>query len=74
MIRLEIWMMAIVISQGSYTFTVGYHELSGKKIAVKRPLLVLQKKRFSNSDAPNSSTAELEIIGIIRQDPIRYQA
>ncbi|KAG0460568.1 hypothetical protein HPP92_020865 [Vanilla planifolia] len=57
------------VSEGNYTFTVGYHELSGTKIPLKKPLLVLRKKKGEASGELNSSAsseAELEVIGIIR--------
>ncbi|KAF9608308.1 hypothetical protein IFM89_008593 [Coptis chinensis] len=53
---------------GNYTFTVGYHELSGSRMSLKKPLLVLKKKRDgdpSKLDEPTSSRVELEVIGII---------
>ncbi|VAI17275.1 unnamed protein product [Triticum turgidum subsp. durum] len=45
-------------SKGGYTFTVGYHELAGSKVTLKKPLLVLRKKK--------TAEVELEVIGIIR--------
>ncbi|RWW87972.1 hypothetical protein BHE74_00003172 [Ensete ventricosum] len=57
-------------SQPSYTFTVGYHELSGTKVQLKKPLLVLKKKAAVDAAGPefsSSSAVELEVIGIIRQ-------
>ncbi|XP_058078106.1 uncharacterized protein LOC131226313 [Magnolia sinica] len=68
--NLEIGRLCHSSSQGNFTFTVGYHELSGTKIPLKKPLLVLKKKKVVEEDEPNprvSSRAELEIIGIIRQ-------
>ncbi|OAY74773.1 putative uncharacterized protein DDB_G0287975 [Ananas comosus] len=55
-------------SQVSYTFTVGYHELSGSKMALKKPLLVLKKKKAADGDNSvlNSSEVELQVIGVIR--------
>ena len=59
--------------QENYTFTVGYHELSGSKVPLKKPLLVLKKSIKSymeidhKDDDLNSSRVELEVIGIIRQ-------
>ena len=53
-----------------YTFTVGYHELTGSKVPLKKPLLVLKKKKCVDEDQSGdtkSATAELEVIGIIRQ-------
>lgn len=58
-------------SQTSYTFTVGYHELSGTTVQLKKPLLVLQKKVAAGaamlSQFSDSPPVELEVIGIIRQ-------
>ncbi|KAK9147801.1 hypothetical protein Scep_006558 [Stephania cephalantha] len=68
---LEIGVLCRSSSQEKYTFTVGYHELSGSKVAIKKPLLVLKKKKLSDSEgllgsSSNSSKIELEVIGIIR--------
>ncbi|XP_020262197.1 putative uncharacterized protein DDB_G0287975 [Asparagus officinalis] len=52
--------------QGSYTFTVGYHELSGTKMPLKKPVLVLKKRKVSDGDSVDCSRAELEVVGIIR--------
>ncbi|XP_020526040.1 putative uncharacterized protein DDB_G0287975, partial [Amborella trichopoda] len=51
--------------QGNYTFTVGYHELLGKKVILKKPLLVLRKGSINEDASPNSQPT-LDIIGIIR--------
>ena len=65
----------VVLVQESYTFTVGYHELTGSKVTLKKPLLVLKKvKRFKDVDQSDdnnkgdllSSKVELDVIGIIR--------
>ncbi|KAF9617570.1 hypothetical protein IFM89_037382 [Coptis chinensis] len=67
--NLEIGCLCRSSSQGNYTFTVGYHELSGSRMPLKKPLLVLKKKRDgdpSKLDEPKSSRVELEVIGIIR--------
>ncbi|KAH7537996.1 hypothetical protein FEM48_Zijuj03G0152500 [Ziziphus jujuba var. spinosa] len=53
-------------SQEVYTFTVGYHELTGTKVPLKKPLLVLKKVKHPSVDAADSARAELEVIGIIR--------
>ncbi|KAG1355117.1 putative chromosome transmission fidelity protein 8 [Cocos nucifera] len=50
-------------SQGSYTFTVGYHELTGSRVALKKPLLVLKKMKAVGGEGTG---AELEVIGVIR--------
>jgi hypothetical protein len=57
--------------QEVYTLTVGYHELTGAKVPLKKPLLVLKKTKHSEShnqivDASSSSRVELHVIGIIR--------
>lgn len=49
--------------QGTYTFTVGYHELAGSKVTLKKPLLVLKKLQF---DEVSGKATELEVVGIIR--------
>ncbi|KAF8379454.1 hypothetical protein HHK36_028890 [Tetracentron sinense] len=67
--NLEIGRLCRPSSQENYTFTVGYHELSGSKVPLKKPLLVLKKNRDLDPDQPNelnSSRVELEVIGIIR--------
>ncbi|CAH1420140.1 unnamed protein product [Lactuca virosa] len=75
--NLQIGILCRPSSQENYTFTVGYHELSGSKIPMKKPLLVLKKKiiksdmeidqKDDDDDDLNSSRVELEVIGIIRQ-------
>ncbi|EMS57421.1 hypothetical protein TRIUR3_26531 [Triticum urartu] len=61
--------------QGGYTFTVGYHELAGSKVTLKKPLLVLRKKKNDKGNpgelgqggqAAAAAEVELEVIGIIR--------
>ncbi|RWR72157.1 Chromosome transmission fidelity protein 8 [Cinnamomum micranthum f. kanehirae] len=69
--NLEIGRLCHSSSQGSYTFTVGYHELSGTKTVLKKPLLVLKKKKKRESDEAEESSSEslrreLEVIGVIR--------
>ena len=62
-------------SKGGYTFTVGYHELAGSKVTLKKPLLVLRKKKNDKGNpgelgqggqAAAAAEVELEVIGIIR--------
>ncbi|EEF51412.1 putative uncharacterized protein DDB_G0287975 [Ricinus communis] len=57
-------------SQENYTFTVGYHELTGSKVTLKKPLLVLKKVKYMDvdqgSDDQSASKVELDVIGIIR--------
>jgi hypothetical protein len=50
---------------------VGYHDLTGAKVTLKKPLLVLRKKKPSGSNQEPPTTAadvELEVIGVIRQN------
>uniref|UniRef100_A0A5B7C1X0 Chromosome transmission fidelity protein 8 n=1 Tax=Davidia involucrata TaxID=16924 RepID=A0A5B7C1X0_DAVIN len=67
--NLEIGQLCRPSSQENYTFTVGYHELTGSKVPLKKPLLVLKKMRHLDAEQNSeleSSRVELEIIGIIR--------
>lgn len=63
-----------------YFLTIGYHQLQGKKVALKKPLVVLQKKKQPQDEASidlddDSGTqypkqtpqkVELHVIGVIR--------
>ncbi|KAL5538033.1 hypothetical protein UlMin_041759 [Ulmus minor] len=60
--NLQIGQLCRPSSQETYTFTVGYHELTGAKVKLKKPQLVLKKVKHSDSER-----VELEVIGIIRQ-------
>ncbi|XP_008652531.1 putative uncharacterized protein DDB_G0287975 [Zea mays] len=57
-------------SKAGFTFTVGYHELAGTKVTLKKPLLVLRKKKVNagaqEEEPPTAAEVELEVIGIIR--------
>ncbi|KAM0896472.1 hypothetical protein ACQ4PT_023174 [Festuca glaucescens] len=53
-------------SKGAYTFTVGYHELAGTRVTLKKPLLVLRKKKNDGQARPAAPQVELEVIGVIR--------
>lgn len=70
--NLEIGKLCRPSSQEVYTFTVGYHELTGSKVPLKKPFLVLKKVKLmdaeqsSNTDSANSPKVELEVVGIIR--------
>lgn len=52
--------------QGSYTFTVGYHELSGTKMPLKKPIVILRKRKIHIGKSEDLSRTELEVVGIIR--------
>ncbi|KAL0734450.1 hypothetical protein Bca4012_010660 [Brassica carinata] len=47
-------------SQETYTFTVGYHELTGSKVTLNKPLLVL-KKLQKCTDGSSEKETELEV-------------
>ncbi|KAK9292291.1 hypothetical protein L1049_020255 [Liquidambar formosana] len=67
--NLEIGQLCRPSAQENYTFTVGYHELTGSKVPLKKPLLVLKKMSHMEADQSSdlkSSRVELEVIGIIR--------
>ncbi|XP_039062709.1 uncharacterized protein LOC120207275 [Hibiscus syriacus] len=56
---------------GIYTFTIGYHdhELTGSKVELKKPMVVLKKTKcmgVDRSDGASSSSAELDVVGVIR--------
>lgn len=68
------WMCSFLMRlrwyQAGFTFTVGYHELAGTKVTLKKPLLVLRKKKVNagtqEEEPPTAAEVELEVIGIIR--------
>jgi len=47
---------------------LGYHEVTGTKVKLKKPLLVLRKKVSGGAgdQEPPAAVVELEVIGIIR--------
>lgn len=46
---------------------MGYHELSGTKLSLKKPLLVLKKKKAIQQEGSDSNDVlEFEVIGVIR--------
>ncbi|XP_022736134.1 putative uncharacterized protein DDB_G0287975 [Durio zibethinus] len=69
--NLQIGLLCRPSFQENYTFTVGYHELTGSKVALKKPMLVLKKIKRMNVDqsdeATSSSKVELDVVGVIRQ-------
>ncbi|GAB4858227.1 hypothetical protein Ancab_009624 [Ancistrocladus abbreviatus] len=64
--NLEIGRLCRPSSQEIYTFTVGYHELTGSKVPLKKPLLVLKKVKPSDTENSKSAGVELDVIGVIR--------
>ncbi|KAI9091063.1 hypothetical protein K1719_028333 [Acacia pycnantha] len=67
--NLEIGVLCRPSSQEVYTLTIGYHELTGSKVPLKKPTLVLKKiKQLGvDSDRENNCNVELHVVGIIRQ-------
>ncbi|KAL6127743.1 hypothetical protein ACLB2K_071106 [Fragaria x ananassa] len=63
--NLKIGVLCRPSSPETYTFTVGYHELTGTKMPLKKPLLVLNKVKEGGEEG-GSGRVELEVIGIIR--------
>ncbi|KAL8543934.1 hypothetical protein ACS0TY_004472 [Phlomoides rotata] len=69
--NLQIGVLCRPSSQESYTFVVGYHELAGTKVSLKKPILVLKKIIHHNEgeeegEDVNSTRVELDVIGVIR--------
>ncbi|KAJ0042185.1 hypothetical protein Pint_17419 [Pistacia integerrima] len=67
--NLEIGQLCRPSSQENYTFTIGYHELTGSKVALKKPMLVLKKVKCMDIDQSSDNQSpgtELEVVGIIR--------
>ncbi|KAM7273872.1 hypothetical protein ACFE04_028536 [Oxalis oulophora] len=76
-------------SQENYTFTIGYHELSGSKVQLKKPFLVLKKVKIEadvdmmmvgdgddDDDDCLQTRVELRVVGIIRhqtQQPVVHK-
>ncbi|KAK4280368.1 hypothetical protein QN277_011999 [Acacia crassicarpa] len=67
--NLEIGVLCRPSSQEVYTLTIGYHELTGSKVPLKKPILVLKKTKQSgvDSDRENNCNVELHVVGVIRQ-------
>ncbi|CAN0888667.1 Putative uncharacterized protein DDB_G0287975 [Linum grandiflorum] len=57
---LEIGRLCRPSSDDKYTLTIGYHELSGTKVALKKPLAVMKKLK------PIDDKVELDVVGVIR--------
>ncbi|KAK6135317.1 hypothetical protein DH2020_030959 [Rehmannia glutinosa] len=69
--NLQIGVLCRPSSQENYTFTVGYHELTGSKVTLKKPLLVLKKIKLQDEEEEtegdvSSTKVELDVIGVIR--------
>ncbi|XP_054804240.1 uncharacterized protein LOC129307328 [Prosopis cineraria] len=66
--NLEIGVLCRPSFQEVYTLTIGYHELTGSKVPLKKPVLVLKKVKQSDVDSgcENNGSVELQVIGIIR--------
>lgn len=63
--NLQIGTLCRPSSQEVYTLTIGYHELTGSKVSLKKPLLVLKKVKHPDGDS--CGQVELRVVGIIRQ-------
>ncbi|CAN1267300.1 Chromosome transmission fidelity protein 8 homolog [Linum perenne] len=59
--NLEIGRLCRPSDDDKYTLTIGYHELSGTKVALKKPLAVLKKVK-----PIEIGKVELDVVGIIR--------
>ncbi|XP_012474580.1 uncharacterized protein LOC105791178 isoform X2 [Gossypium raimondii] len=64
--NLQIGLLCRPSSQENYTFTVGYHELTGSKVALKKPMVVLKKIKYMDVATSSSSCVELDVVGVIR--------
>ncbi|KAE8664016.1 clathrin heavy chain 1-like [Hibiscus syriacus] len=72
--NLQIGQLCRPSSQENYTFTIGYHELIGSKVALKKPIVVLKKIKCvdvdrsdgGGHDGASSSSTELDVVGVIR--------
>ncbi|KAL3647354.1 hypothetical protein CASFOL_008322 [Castilleja foliolosa] len=68
--NLQIGILCRPSSEESYTFTIAYHELTGTKVTLKKPILVLKKIKLPDEEGEegdvNSKRVELDVIGIIR--------
>ncbi|KAA3469955.1 reverse transcriptase [Gossypium australe] len=70
--NLQIGLLCRPSSQENYTFTVGYHELTGSKVALKKPMVVLKKIKYMDVEqqideaTSSSSCVELDVVGVIR--------
>ncbi|KAG4939688.1 hypothetical protein JHK86_045829 [Glycine max] len=62
--NLQIGTLCRPSSQEVYTFTVGYHELTGSKVPLKKPMVVL--KKVKHPDGESGCKVELQVVGVIR--------
>lgn len=56
--------MHAFVVQEVYTLTIGYHELAGSKVPLKKPLVVL--KKVKHPEGESGGHVELQVVGIIR--------
>ncbi|XP_047940426.1 chromosome transmission fidelity protein 8 homolog [Salvia hispanica] len=64
--NLQIGLLCRPSSEESYTLVVGYHELTGSKQSLKKPILVLKKIEVGDESDSDSKRVELDVIGVIR--------
>ncbi|CAK9217077.1 unnamed protein product [Sphagnum troendelagicum] len=59
-------------SANKYKFVIGYHELEGTKVALKKPIAILKKIKHSDGMeidpqlAATPVSVEMQVVGIIR--------
>lgn len=60
-------------STSTYKLVIGYHEIEGTKVTLKKPLVILKKVKknsddmeLDNSVATGGDSVEMQIVGIIR--------
>ncbi|KAG0627594.1 hypothetical protein M758_2G213400 [Ceratodon purpureus] len=64
-------------STNKYKLIIGYHELEGTKVTLKKPLVILKKVKTSDDmevdtaatdpTQPESTSVEMHVVGIIRE-------
>ncbi|XP_042001874.1 chromosome transmission fidelity protein 8 homolog [Salvia splendens] len=62
--NLQIGLLLRPSTEEIYTLVVGYHELTGSKQRLKKPILVL--KKIEGGENSDSKRVELDVIGVIR--------
>lgn len=61
-------------STSTYKLVIGYHEIEGTKVTLKKPLVILKKVKEGSDDMevdaaatpPASAPVEMHVVGIIR--------
>ncbi|KAG1664373.1 hypothetical protein FOA52_004706 [Chlamydomonas sp. UWO 241] len=47
-------------------FTIGYHQLEGKRVALKKPFVILEKVVVAGECGPEDDTTEYKAVGVVR--------